>query len=340
MLVPAQRQSYFDPDLFSDTDDDMSNNNEMRNGLAVGSSEGDQEQIFQVNSDWVSNWERVDEDVMKKWKFKSMGEAKDAASHTLFLNEYSFFGRKEKGSNGHFVCKRCSNQEGRGFKVKQKRNKGNPITFYTIELFGKHTEDCEAKREKDKVDNGCEVTVDKKSGAIKILNAVMKSPRYIERYKVLTAFNDPKSDRNTQNIQGRRHGKKGVKKVVKKKTFDIVSETFRKEFSVHLDFEERTYYTYKKKIDDEEAILQKQRDDMAVAKKQERYVQLDWLREEFQRCYPRCTQPNYHMPNQYITDLQNGSVGGYVHIRDTPVKIKKGEENWNKLWNADKKIYE
>ena len=210
VLVPAQRQSYFDPDLFSDTDDDMSNNNEMRNGLAVGSSEGDQEQIFQVNSDWVSNWERVDEDVMKKWKFKSMGEAKDAASHTLFLNEYSFFGRKEKGSNGHFVCKRCSNQEGRGFKVKQKRNKGNPITFYTIELFGKHTEDCEAKREKDKVDNGCEVTVDKKSGAIKILNAVMKSPRYIKRYKVLTAFNDPKSNRNTQNIQGRRHGKKGV----------------------------------------------------------------------------------------------------------------------------------
>ena len=60
--------------------------------------------------------------------------------------------------------------------------KVDPNAYSAIELFGKHTTGCEVIQKNDKKEKNGAVTKTK-SGAINILNAMMKSPQLIEVYK-------------------------------------------------------------------------------------------------------------------------------------------------------------
>ena len=222
--MEAPKQSFYDEELFPDSGDEPASDEDP---------------------DWISKWGHVDENAIESWQFPSMREAKDAASNALFRNEQRFFGRKVKGSNGHFVCKTCANQngnqKGRGFKVKQKGKKVDPNAYYIIQLFGEHTTDCEVIQENDKKKNNGAVTIDKQSGAMNILNAMMKSPRLIKVY-------------NTYIEQRKR----GVNKEAKDKIWKIVRETFKEVHNVHLNFVERTFFNYMKKINAEEGVEMKE----------------------------------------------------------------------------------
>ena len=111
--------------------------------------------------------------------------------------------------------------------------KVDPNAYYAIELFGKHTTGCEVIQKNDKKEKNGAVTKTK-SGAINILNAMMKSPQLIEVYK--------------QKKQWR------VNKETKEMIWKIVHETFQEVHNVHLDVYERTFFNYLKKIKAEEGV--------------------------------------------------------------------------------------
>ena len=58
--------------------------------------------------------------------------------------------------------------------MKHNGKKVDPNAYYTIELFGEHTTGCEVIQKNNKKDNNGALTVEKQSGAINILNAMMK----------------------------------------------------------------------------------------------------------------------------------------------------------------------
>jgi len=116
---------------------------------------------------WSSKWAVVDEAIMSLWKFKSVGEARDAASHTLFINENRLF--CPTGSRNQFKCRTCGI---RIFILKKKEK------FFQIDLISQHSPACKPNL------NEIGVTmIGRKDCAKKIVDAMISSDDFINQFR-------------------------------------------------------------------------------------------------------------------------------------------------------------
>ena len=72
------------------------------------------------------------------------------------------------------------------------------------------------------------------------------------------------------------------------------------------------------------------------AKRKMDYMKVEALRGEYERCFPKCTIPNYHIPFLFIDDLKRGETLP-AHERDETRISVDGRNNWNKTW-CDKEL--
>jgi hypothetical protein len=86
----------------------------------------------------------------------------------------------------------------------------------------------------------------------------------------------------------------------------------------------------------EKEETEQEREDRRDAKRLRLYLQIEALKCEYARCYPRCIMPNYHLPWCFIEDLERGETrkrhGADVPRISVDGKKEDGTKNWNKTW--------
>ena len=103
---------------------------------------------------------------------------------------------------------------------------------------------------------------------------------------------------------------------------------FRKSRKVSIDI--------KANMPPEKEETKQEREDRRDAKRLRLYMQVEALKGEYARCYPRCIMPNYDLPWCFIEDLERGETrqrhGADVPRISVDGKKEDGTKNWNKTW--------
>jgi len=171
---------------------------------------------------WSSKWAVVDEAIMSLWKFKSVGEARDAAYHTLFINENRLF--CHTGTRNQFKCKMC------GFRIfiikKIQQN-------FQIDLKSQHSPACKPNRNENGVTN-----IGQKDGAKKIVDAMISSSEFIKQFRCFDQ--DYQVELGSQTFPPRKSREERI---------FLINKTLHKVFQTKLSFSVKSFLGYLAIID-------------------------------------------------------------------------------------------